>query len=140
MQVEIGPVSSASARAWMAYATKMLAVLRALPEPQLPPQALDGFESLLDEWRPIVESDKPFRWSADEDPERAKYLLNALYRAGTIIRAEAASGHAQFRPQAADEFHVLLVQEVLDALERESEADAQFVDGLRSAWEIARRS
>ena len=77
---------------------------------------------------------------ASEISDSSKYLLNALYRAGTIIRAEAESGHAQFRPSAADEFHVLLVQEVLDALERESEADAQFVDGLRSAWEIARRS
>ena len=139
MQVEIGPVSSASARAWIAYATEMVALLRALPVPKLPSEALDGFESLLDEWRPIAAGDKPFRWSNDEDPERAKYLLNALYRAGTIIEAEAATGHAQLRPAVADEFHFVLVHEVLDALQQESEADSQFVDGLRSVWGVAQQ-
>jgi hypothetical protein len=140
MHIEIGPVSSASARAWIAYASEMLVLLRALREPKLPDEALDGFASLLDEWRPVADRDQPFRWSADEDPERTKYLLNALYRAGTIIEAEAAHGKAKLRPAAADEFHILLVQEVLDALEQESEADAQFVEGLRSVWNIAQKS
>jgi hypothetical protein len=140
MHVEIGPVSAASAKAWIAYATEMLAMLRALPEPKLPASALEGFVELLDEWRPLAEGDEPFRWSNDEDPERAKYLLNALYRAGLIVEAEAEAGHAQLRPAAADEFHLLLVHEVLDALEKESEADAQFVEGLRSVWGVARRA
>jgi hypothetical protein len=140
MHVEIGPVSAASAKAWIAYASAMVEVLRGAREPGIPPQALDGFVELLDEWRPLAEGDEPFRWSADEDPERAKFLLNALYRAGLVIEAEAEAGHAQLRPAAADEFHFQLVHEVLEALEKESEADAQFVEGLRGVWGVARRA
>jgi hypothetical protein len=139
MRIEVGPVSSASAQAWVAYATDMLTLLRTLPEQQLPPRALDAFASLLDEWRPIAQRAGPFRWSSDEQPERAQYLLNALYVAGTLIEREAESGRARLRPAAADEFHVVLVQEVLGALERESEADAHFVQEMRNVWGIARR-
>jgi len=69
----------------------------------------------------------------------AQYLLNALYVAGTIVEHEAASGRAQLRPTTADEFHIVLVREVLDALEHESEADAHFVQEMRNVWGIARR-
>jgi hypothetical protein len=82
---------------------------------------------------------EPFRWSSDEEPERVRYLLNALHVAGTVIEEEAASGRAPLRPAAADEFHVLLVHEVLDALERESRTDAQFVEQMRNVWGVARR-
>ncbi len=139
VHIELGPVSSASAQAWTSYTTDVLAVLRAVPEQQLPRRALDVFASLLDEWRPIAQQPIPFRWSSEQQPERVQYLLNALYVAGTLIEREAASGRARLRPSAADEFHVLLVRETLDALERESEADAQFVEQMRNIWRIARR-
>ena len=139
MRVELGPVSSESAQAWISYATEMLIVLRGLPETQLPAHALDAFGSLLDEWRPIADRGEPFRWSSEEPPERVQYLLHALYVAGTVIEQEAASGRARLRPATADEFHVLLVREALDALEHESVADAQFVEQMRNVWGIARR-
>lgn len=139
MRVDIGPVSSGSARAWVDYATEMLALLRSLPGEPLPTHALDGFASLLDEWRPIAAHDEPFRWSSDEPPERVRYLVNALYIAGTTIEREALEGRARYRPAAADEFHVQVVHESLDALEHESRTDAQFVDQMRSVWDIARR-
>ena len=139
MRIELGPVSAASARAWLDYATEMLAMLRAQPRPQIPGTALDGFAALLDEWRPIAEGGDKFRWSSDERPERAQYLVNALYVAGTIIEDEASAGRAALRPREADEFHLLLVHAVLDALERESAADAHFVQEMRNVWDIARR-
>jgi hypothetical protein len=139
MRIEVGPVSSASARAWIAYATEMLSMLQALPEQELGPGVLNAFGSLLDEWRPIAQRDKPFRWSSKETPERAEYLLKALYVAGTLIEREAAAGRAYLRPAAADEFHVVLVHEVLDALEHESDADAHFVQEMRNVWGTARR-
>ena len=138
MRIELGPVSPKSARAWVAYATEMLVLLRALPEQQLPPPALDAFASLLDVWRPIAERPEPFRWSSEEPPERVQYLLNALFVAGTLIEDEAASGRAPLRPAVADEFHVLLVREVLQTLEHQSDADAQFVEQMRNVWRIAR--
>jgi hypothetical protein len=139
VHIAVGPVSSDSAQAWISYATDTLALLRALPEEQLPRHALDGFASLLDEWRRIARHAGQFRWSSEERPERVQYLLNALYVAGTLIEREAASGRARLRPPEADEFHVVLVREALDALEHESDADAQFVAQMRNVWSIARR-
>ena len=139
MRVELGPVSASSAQAWITYATDVLALLRTLPEQPLAPRVLDAFASLIDEWRPIAQGAAPFRWSSEEKPERAQYLLNALYVAGTIVEHEAASGRAQLRPATADEFHIVLVREVLDALAHESEADAHFVQEMRNVWGIARR-
>jgi hypothetical protein len=123
----------------VAYATDMLSVLQSLPEDQLSSSALAAFGALLDEWRPIAARSKPFRWSSEQPPERAKYLLNALYVAGTVVEREAARGRARLRPASADEFHVLLVREVLEALEHESESDAQFVEQMRNVWGIARQ-
>ena len=139
VRIEVGPISSASARAWIEYATNMLAFLRTLSEHEIPSRAVDAFASLLDEWRPLAQGDKPFRWVTDETPERAKYLINALYLAGTLIEREVTAGQAHFRPAAADEFHVVIVHDVLRALEQESRADAQFVYQMRNVWDIARR-
>jgi hypothetical protein len=138
VHVEVGPVSAASARAWISYATDMVALLRSRADSRLSPSALDAFAGLLDEWRPIAEADAPFRWSSEERPERVQYLLHALYIAGTVIEQEAAAGQARLRPAAADEFHIVLVHELLDTLEHESEADAHFVREIRNVWGIAR--
>jgi hypothetical protein len=44
----------------------------------------------------------------------------------------------RLRPPETDEFHLVLVQAAMTALERESEADAHFVEELRGVWRIAR--
>ena len=139
MHVEVGPVSSASAQAWIAYAADMLVLLRALPSAEVPSGALDAFEALLDEWRPIAQSGERFRWTKDESPEQAKYLMNALFVAGTLIEREAETGKARLRPPEADEFHMMLVQDVLRSLEQQSDSDAHFVKEMRDVWPIARR-
>jgi hypothetical protein len=138
VRVEIGPVACVSARAWVAYATDPLAVLRELHDPSLPEPVLDAFAALLDAWRPIAASMEPFRWSGDEAPERVKYLLHGLYLAGEVTESEAAAGRARLRPAVADEFHFVLVREILDALEHESDTDAHFVREMRDVWGIAR--
>jgi hypothetical protein len=138
VRIDLGPVASDSARAWIAYAAEMLEVLRALPEPGLPAAALDAFGSLLDQWRPIAEADEPFRWSGDLEPERVQYLLKALYAAGEAIEREAASGRARLRPPKADAFHFVVVRESFEVLEHESKADAEFVAQMRNVWDVAR--
>jgi hypothetical protein len=136
MRVEIGPISCVSARAWIAYCTETLAVLRTLDD--LPPSVLDAFEGLLEAWRPIAAGIDPFRWEGEESPERVKYLLHGLYTAGVATEREAVTGRTQLRPAIADEFHYVLVREVLEAHEHESDADAHFVKDLRDVWDVAR--
>ena len=115
MQVDVGPVSRASARAWIAYATETVTELRNRPDVDLVAGALDAFVALLDEWRSIAERDEPFRWVREAPPEQVQYLVNALYWTGTIVQREASAGRARLRPPEADEFHVVLVKAALTA-------------------------
>ncbi len=141
MHVEIGPVSRASARAWFDYATDALAELRAAHPGTVPASALDRFGSLLVEWRECADATDPagpFHWDTDEPPERVEFLMKALYTAGLEIERGAAEGTMTLRPAAADEFHIVMVQQVLATLERQDRSNAEFVESLRNEWTIAR--
>jgi hypothetical protein len=137
--VEIGPVSRASARAWLDYAAVAIGELRVSEDPKVPPAALDRFEALLGQWRTAAARRGPFHWSTDESPERVEFLMNALYAAGLEIEHGAATGAMTLRPPEADEFHIVLVQQVLDTLARQGGSNAEFVDSLRNDWVIARK-
>jgi hypothetical protein len=137
--IEIGPVSRASARAWLDYATIALAELRASDTPRVPERALDRFAQLLGQWRRAANRKGPFHWSTDEPPEKVEFLMNALYSAGVEIERGAAEGRMTLRPPAADEFHIVMVQQVLDTLAHQSRSNAEFVESLRNDWSIARK-
>jgi hypothetical protein len=137
VRIEVGPVSHASAVAWLDYATAALPALRRLPDAQLPAKALDRFGDLLDQWRAIVDRDPgPFHWSSNETPERAEYLMRALFEAGLVIERAGAAGEAALRPRGADEFHHVLIDCVLSALASESDANAQFAETMRDEWHL----
>lgn len=140
VRVEIGPVSRASARAWFDYATEALADLRAAHAGTVPASALDRFGSLLVEWQACADAapDAPFHWETDEPPERVEFLMKALYTAGLEIERGAVEGTMTLRPAAADEFHLVMVQQVLATLERQDRSNAEFVESLRNEWTIAR--
>ena len=140
MHIEVGPVSAASAWAWIAYATEMLALLRTLPEQQLPAPALDAFASLLEEWRPIARARRAVPLVERRSARARAVSPERPLSRGTRVEEEAAAGRAHLRPQAADEFHIVLVREVLDTLAHQSDADAHFVQEMRNIWDIARPS
>ncbi len=139
MLIEIGPVSRASARAWLDYATIALGELRASETPRVPDRALDRFSQLLGQWRRAAARKGPFHWSTDEPPERVEFLMNALYSAGLEIERGAQEGRMTLRPPAADEFHIVMVQQVLDTLAHQGRSNAEFVESLRNDWMIARK-
>lgn len=139
MKIEIGPVSRASALAWLDYAAAALGDLRAAPGSPIPAHALDGFADFLEEWRAAAAAPGPFRWTGERTPEQVEFMIRALYQGGQVIEREHRARRAPLRPHAADEFHVVLVECVLRALEHEGPSNAQFVAALRDEWEIARR-
>ncbi len=49
MRVEVGPVPSASVRAWVEFGRETVRLLRTDPG-DVPPRALDRFVHYLDEW------------------------------------------------------------------------------------------
>lgn len=136
----MGPVSRASALAWLDYAGGMLDVLRQVDAPALPAEALDGFADLLDRWAETAAHEGPFIWISDESPELAEFLIRALYEAGLEVEALHEQGKARLRPTEADEFHVAMVNQIITSLGQEGEGYAQFADMLRSDWDIARRA
>jgi hypothetical protein len=140
VRIEIGPVSRESARAWLDYADVAVRELRTEGTPRVPARALDRFEELLGLWRTAAADDGPFHWSADEPPERVEFLMNALYTAGLEIERGAAEGRMTLRPPEADEFHIVMVQQVLDTLAHQGRSNAEFVESLRNDWLIARKT
>jgi hypothetical protein len=139
MKIEIGPVSRASAMAWLDYATAAVADLRRVAPGSVAPSAIDGFEGLISTWREAAQAPGPFHWQSDEPPERVEFLMKALYTAGVEIERGVETHGMQLRPTAADEFHVVLVRQVLDTLALESRSNAEFVESIRNEWRIARR-
>lgn len=137
MLIEIGPVSQASALAWLDYGTYAIAELRRIGPTSIAASAIDGFEELIDVWRSAAATD-PFHWTTEETPERVEYLMKALYMAGLEIEEGTATHGLQLRPAAADEFHIVLVRQVLDTLAHEGQSNAEFVEALRNEWLIAR--
>ena len=140
MRIQVGPVSRASALAWLDYAYKMVAVLRGVQAPILSGEALDGFADLLDRWAETATHEGPFIWISDESPELAEYLIRALYEAGLEVEALHEQGGADLRPVEADEFHVAMVTQIITTLGQEGNGFAQFADMLRSEWGIAGRA
>ncbi len=136
----MGPVSRASALAWLDYADGMVDVLRRVDSPVLSAQALDGFADLVERWAETAEHEGPFIWISDESAELAEYLIRALYEAGLEVEALHEKGEAELRPVEADEFHVAMVNQIITSLGQEGNGYAQFADMLRSEWGIAGRA
>ncbi|MGZ6999955.1 MAG: hypothetical protein ACXVLZ_17150, partial [Acidimicrobiia bacterium] len=82
--------------------------------------------------------DQPFHWTTDQPPERVEFLMQSLYSAGLEIERGAAAGTMTLRPPEADEFHIVMVQQVLATLERQDRSNAEFVASLRNEWNVAR--
>jgi hypothetical protein len=139
VKIEIGPVSRASALAWLDYATAAVSDLRRIAPSSVAASAIDGFDGLIATWRDTAQAPGAFHWETDESPERVEFLMKALYTAGLEIERGIESHGMQLRPTAADEFHVVLVRQVLDTLALEGRSNAEFVESIRNEWLIARR-
>lgn len=138
MKIEIGPVSRASARAWLDYGTDSIADLRRVAPKSVASGVIDQFENLITEWSVVARRPGPFHWETDEPPEQVEFLMKALFTAGLEIEQGIEQHGMKLRPPEADEFHVMLVRQVLDTLELQGRSNAEFVESLRNEWRIAR--
>ena len=137
VHVEIGPVSRASAEAWLAYGREVLHHLRDSTEPTVSVSAMERFQSLVDEWTAVLPEGDPFHWVTEQSTEEVEFLMKALFEIGLVVEREHDAGRMRLRPPEADEFHVMLVRQILSEMEQEGPAFAHFVEGLRGEWGIA---
>src|SRR5215831_5291416 len=131
MHVEVGPVSSASAEAWIGYARQVLDGARLAGrkvDAGVSDEVAETFRHFLDEWQSIADRGGDFKWTHDLEPDQVEYLVHAFYRAAQRMSETAqARGRTTMPPDAAP-FYSSLVAGLLDALQAESAGTAGFAE------------
>src|SRR5262245_31392687 len=75
--VDVGPVPSSSARAWIDYARSILRGLDTSGDgvdAEVGPDVVDAFRRYLDDWYRTARRNREFRWVVEIEEERAEYL------------------------------------------------------------------
>jgi hypothetical protein len=137
MRVEIGPVSGASAVAWVRYGREVVDHLGHTGAAPMSANVLPRFEELLDEFERLASPDRAFHWVGERDADEVEFVMKGLYEIGLAVEREYEAGRMYLRPAAADEFHISMVQQILSEIEMEGPTSVQFVEGLRSEWGVA---
>ena len=133
----MGPVARSSAVAWIAWADHVCGDPRSdQPRSSWPP-LLFGADGYLQQWKGSGASpDDTFRWHAEVDPDQLEYLIHGLLRLDAMA-VEADDGGQPPAPDEGREFYLVLVRDLLHALEMEGTGRAAFVDQLRCCWPSA---
>jgi hypothetical protein len=139
MLVELGPVPSSSAIAYVAFCRERLAELQADPDqvaPTLTPELVARFQGLLDLWEEIAESGPVFSWELEVDVEEVEYDFVAFVRVvlGGDQIGRTSESAADQQAELRRPFRVALVNGILTALEREGPSSAGLAAELRVQW------
>lgn len=136
MHVEVGPLPSASAIAWLDYAEAVLSNDESVPTAgeDVPPDAASSLLVYIAEWRAAARRGTEFNWEAEVPGEVAEYLVLAFYRIVQRLAKAAEARGAAISPAEGEPFYLMLVNGLLDALAREGPGPAEFSDHLRSFW------
>jgi hypothetical protein len=127
VHVEVGPLPSASALAWLAYAKSVLAERQR----SLPVQIVASFVGYLEEWREAAEKGDVFHWEGKAEPEEVEYLLHAWHKFATQRQEE---GNAVGGPEEGRQFYNAVVVSLLQALRAENASTAELADQLAEFW------
>jgi hypothetical protein len=137
MRVEVGPVPSESAIAWISYARAVLSGfgLRGVKvEAEAGPEVVAAFRGYLDEWEQTAAEDAVFKWTTDLDAEHVQYLVHAFHRVvQRLAEATELRGTALMPPEAV-QFDTSLVVGLLDSLAAAGEPMKAFAEELRAFW------
>ena len=139
MFVEIGPVPSESALAYVAFCRARLAEVAADPgdlASTLTPDLLETLRQGLDDWERLARKRPVFLWSQDIEVEQVEYRFVAFVRivlGGDPIGRTSESAH-DHDVELRRPFRVALVNGTLAALEREGPGSAALAAELRAQW------
>ena len=139
MLVEVGPVPSASALAYIAFSRGMLTELvtrHGKETPSVSPEMAGEFEHTLDRWEEIARSGPVFMWTYERDVEEIEYRFVAFVR---LVLEGDPLGRTSERviddeTELRRPFRVALVNGTLGALEREGGGSAALAAELRADW------
>jgi CheY-like chemotaxis protein len=112
--VTIGPVASASVRAWANAARETLAIVRARDDLGVTPDVLSAFDAYVETWAEVGEAIDPFVWTGEIDSEMLRRLAAQWARLVTLARTDPASGLRPGPPEG-EEFYNALTIGILEA-------------------------
>jgi hypothetical protein len=132
--VVIGPVSAASANAWLDYADGVLDELGAMAPGECfaSPQVITVFRAYVTSWR-MAATGPELLWERDIPAEQVEYDVHAFQRVAEVLTARAEE-RGKAAPPEGEDFYVALLQGVLGALEAEGPSSAAFAKHLSEFW------
>lgn len=137
MRVQVGPIASAGAILWIAYARTVLAELvthRGRSDVDIDLAVIERFELILDEWEIVAGRHHAFEWAADIDPDDAIELAGTWFDLAQRLALEADVRGFPLSPPEGEAFYQSMVAGVLDALIETSESDPELAAKMRRLW------
>ena len=137
MRVELGPIAPVNAVAWLTW------VRDALDEPDpASDRGDDHADDVLAHVRGYLEqcrsrnvaADETLRLNMDIEPDELEYLVHAFHTLDARLLSDLRGDDGQCVPDEGRRFHVVLVRDLLRALEGVDPSRAAFADQLRSSW------
>ena len=134
MRVVIGPVSVASATAWLDYADDVIGELAAMAPGECftTPEVLEVFRTYVTSWREAAVGTEMV-WERDIPAEQVEYDMHAFQRVAEVL-AKRAEERGQSAPPEGEDFYLALLHGVLAALEAEGPSSAAFAKHLSEFW------
>lgn len=134
MRVVIGPVSSASALAWLDYADEVLDELASMAPGECftAPEVLAVFRAYVTSWRQAAVGSEMV-WERDIPAEQVEYDMHAFQRIAEVLAARAEERGAAAPPEGED-FYLALLNGVLTALQAEGPSSASYAKHLSEFW------
>jgi hypothetical protein len=132
--VVIGPVSVASADAWLDYADEVIDDLAAMAPGECftTPEVLEVFRAYVRSWRSAAVG-TDFLWEREIPPEQVEYDMHAFQRVAEVL-ARRAEEQGDAAPPEGEDFYAALLRGVLSALEAEGPSSAAFAEHLSEFW------
>lgn len=138
IEVRVGPVSSAAARAWITNSKKIAAAVADHPEViEVSSEILDTLRSLLDEWEVLARDPGEFAWVARLDPDDLTRLVEEWATIDDMDDQQLERLGVHWSPPEAKPFFQALTGAVLYALQRHEQTQ-QLADRLTEQWAPSR--
>lgn len=135
MRVVVGPVSSRSAREWLAHARHVVDQLEVVAPGECftAPEVRSAFDGYLREWSSAAVSGEPFLWERDLPAEEVEYHLHAFHQLAAKLQQDGRRGLPEGPPEGR-EFYAAVLRGALSALEAENPSSAAFARHLGEFW------
>jgi len=124
VHVELGPLPSSAAHAWLGSTLRLVAAVSAHPELvpfEVPQEATDTFTLHLLRWLDIARGSEVFYWVDEEDPATLRALLAYWVRLDQLSDDEIAHLGVSWSPPEGHAFFEALTAAIIDAIAETSE-------------------